>query len=411
VAAKCPVCEREFTDVDAVRRHTAADHGLTSGKEKPGTWAPVAGPGPEGWYADPWNAKFQRWWDGKQWSGRTAAVGTHPVGPASGTDRAEEDSAPKPAARNNLRVVPDPPLVSGADLLQQARASRPQPRASAPPPPTAGWTDEAMGWSDDLDEFEQFRRPKRRIPGPFAIGGALLAALILVAGVVYLSVGGSGGGAGPKGLPAVVTNPGQTRLASGVAGLADLGLGWTAYPPAHALTPAVFKVGPCGSALWSTDVGGYEDAFINGDKASAAHGAVVSQVREAASPAAADKQRQFVMSAAFVPCLKQTVSQEISSQFPPGSGQRVGPITVTPLTITLPITNQAFVMSAQVIKADGTPGSTLTVESVQLFSGPYKATVDVSWCSCAPLTQQVVEKVATAMALRITALPPQGTGP
>lgn len=399
MAAKCPVCEREFLDVDAVRRHTAAEHGLTNNKDQIGSWAPVAGPGPEGWYADPWNAKFQRWWDGKQWSGRTAPAGANPVGPGSGDDPGGGD---RPSARSPLRVVPDPPRVSGADLLEQARASRPQSKPAPPPLPSATWT-------DDADEFEQFRRPQRRVPPTVAIAGALLGALLLVGGAVYLAVGGSGGSSGPAGIPAVVTNPGQTRLATGVAGLADLGLGWTAYPPAHALTPAVYKVGPCGSALWSTDVGGYEDAFINGNKTTSAHGAVVSQVREAASAASADKQRQFVMSPDFVPCLKQTVSQEISSQFAPGSGERVGPITVSPLTIALPVPSQAFILSAGILEPDGKAGNTITNESVQLFSGPYKATVDVSWCSCAPLTQQVVEKVATAMALRIAALPPQGT--
>ncbi|GAC1518072.1 MAG: hypothetical protein NVS1B12_08890 [Acidimicrobiales bacterium] len=404
MAAKCPVCEKEFVDVDTLRRHTADDHGLSGtgagGKAQVGSWAPVAGPGPEGWYADPWNAKFQRWWDGKQWSGRTAPAGTHTIGPAS--SEGGEDTGARGPERAPLRVVPDPSKVSGADLLEQARASRPQPRPAPIPAATATWADEDDG-------FDQFRRPSRRVPPTVAIAGALLGALLLVGGVVYLAVGGSGGSSGPGGLPAVVTNPGQTRLASGVAGLADLGLGWTAYPPPHALTPAVFKVGPCGSALWSSDVGGYEDAFINGNKTTSAHGAVVSQVREAASAASAEKQRQFVMSPDFIPCLKQTVSQEISSQFPPGSGERVGPITVSPLSITLPVPSQAFILTAGVIEADGRAGNTITNESVQLFSGPYKATVDVSWCSCAPLTQQVVEKVATAMALRITALPPQGT--
>ena len=57
---------------------------MSDSRNKPGGWAPAAGPGPEGWYEDPWNAKFQRFWDGKQWSGKTAPAGTHADG-AGGT--------------------------------------------------------------------------------------------------------------------------------------------------------------------------------------------------------------------------------------------------------------------------------------------------------------------------------------
>lgn len=421
MAAKCPVCEREFDDVDAVRRHTKEDHGLSAGgKDKQGSWTPVAGPGPAGWYADPWNANFQRFWDGKQWSGKTAAAGTHPVGPSAAEADGAAAAAPVGKPRS-LRVVPDPaPAMSGEQLLDQARAADPahaRPAAGAVPGGRAPAGRPSVGrpppsrqpvYLEDPEDFV-LRKPKRRVSPTVAVAGALVAALVLVGGVVILAVGGSNGGGSPNGLPAVNTNPGQTRLATGVAGLADLGLGWTPYPAAHALTPAIYKVGPCGNALWSTDRGGYEDSFINGDKASAAHGAVVSQVREAADAATAAKQQQFVLSPSFIPCLKQTVSQEISSQFLPGSNERVGAITLTPLDVHLPIPSQAFILSAAVVQASGTPGATITDESVQLFSGPYTATIDVSWCSCAPLTQQVVEKVATAVALRIQALPPQGT--
>lgn len=401
MVAKCPVCDQEFPDVDAVRRHTRDDHGLSPGRDRAGSWAPVAGPGPEGWYADPWNAKFQRWWDGKQWSGRTAAAGTHQVGPAAEAQASAQASG-SPAVAPKLTVVPDPPRTSGADLLEQARSTHPR---SEPPPASTP----APVWNDPDEDFDLPRPRTKRISPTAAVAASLIGALVVVGGLVYLSIGGSGGAKEPNVLPAVNTNPGQSRLATGVASLPDLGLGWTPYPAAHALTPAIYKVGPCGSGLWEGDLGGYEDSFINGDKAVAAHGAVVSQVREAADAASADRQRQFVTSPDFIPCLKQTVSQEVSSQFPPGSRQRVGDITVHPLDIHLPVTSQAFVLTAAVLQSNGLPGPTITDESVQLFTGPYTATIDVSWCSCAPLTQQVVEKVATAVALRIAALPPQGT--
>lgn len=369
---------------------------MSNGRDKPGGWAPAAGPGPEGWYEDPWNSKFQRFWDGKQWSGKTAPAGTHADGAGGGS---EPPAPQQPAAATEAR----PAATSGAALLAQARASRPAPARSPAPPE----------WNDvDDDEVPRKKSLTDRASPRALIAGATLGGLLLIGVVVSLAVGGVGGSGDPSPLPAVpALGPGQTRLATGVAGQADLGLGWTPYPAAHALTPNIFKVGPCGSGLWSGDVGGYEDSFINGNKTTAAHGAVVSQVREAADAAAADKQRQFVLSPSYIPCLKQTVATEVSSQFPPNSGERVGDITVRPLDIHLPIDSQAFILTASVIEANGAPGATITNEAVQLFSGPYSATIDVSWCSCAPLTQQVVEKVATAVSLRIAALPPLGTGP
>ncbi|GAC1598835.1 MAG: hypothetical protein NVS3B21_24730 [Acidimicrobiales bacterium] len=372
------------------------EHGVSNGRDKPGGWAPAAGPGPEGWYEDPWNAKFQRFWDGKQWSGKTAPAGTHPDGTGNG-------AASTDAARSAPASEPGPTARSGAALLAQARASRPTPVRAPVPPAWNGIDDEEVPKKKKLTD----RASPRTL-----IAGATAGGLLLIGIVVLLAVGGVGGSGDPSPLPVVpAVGPGQTRLAGGVAGQADLGLGWTPYPPAHALTPNIFKVGPCGSGLWSGDVGGYEDSFINGNKATAAHGAVVSQVREAADVASADKQRQFVLSPSYIPCLKQTVATEVSSQFPPNSGERVGDITVRPLDIHLPIDSQAFILTASVIESNGAAGPTITNEAVQLFSGPYSATIDVSWCSCAPLTQQVVEKVATAVSLRIAALPPQGTGP
>jgi len=35
-------------------------------------------PGEPGWHPDPWNAASLRWWDGTQWSGKTAPIGTPP---------------------------------------------------------------------------------------------------------------------------------------------------------------------------------------------------------------------------------------------------------------------------------------------------------------------------------------------
>jgi hypothetical protein len=60
MAARCPMCTVELEDVNAVRRHTLVEHGLSTAPEA-GGWTPVSGPpGEPGWHPDPWNTSSLR---------------------------------------------------------------------------------------------------------------------------------------------------------------------------------------------------------------------------------------------------------------------------------------------------------------------------------------------------------------
>ncbi|HVM64099.1 MAG TPA: DUF2510 domain-containing protein, partial [Acidimicrobiales bacterium] len=74
MAARCPICTQELEDVGAVRRHTEAVHGMAPSGDG---WSSLPGPsGEPGWRPDPWNSNSLRYWDGQQWSGKTAAIGS-----------------------------------------------------------------------------------------------------------------------------------------------------------------------------------------------------------------------------------------------------------------------------------------------------------------------------------------------
>jgi hypothetical protein len=156
-------------------------------------------------------------------------------------------------------------------------------------------------------------------------------------------------------------------------------------------------------------VAGYESSFVNGSSASAAHGAVVSEVFAAPSISASGAQRSFVKSSAFLPCLEQGAATEAQTLFAPGSHQAVGTISAAAFDLTLPattqagITSQAFVLTIPILAGRGV-SQTITDDAVELFDGPYEATLDVSWSSLAPLPQQIVQLQAASVAAHLVAL-------
>lgn len=208
--------------------------------------------------------------------------------------------------------------------------------------------------------------------------------------------------------------PGPQGLASGLLQLPDLGPGWTAHPGAHAMAAAEYRQGPCGSSLWAHNTGGYQASYINGAATEQSHGALVNFVLEAPSASVASQQQALVASPAFLPCLERTAAQEAASEFPVGSGETVGQVTANPFTLNLPASTQSSVLSTCYVLTipvllKGKVVQTITDDSVTMFAGVYEATLDVSWSSLAPLTQQIVQLQAAALAIHLAALPPSGT--
>jgi hypothetical protein len=348
-------------------RDTVVDHG-PAGDAGGDRWSP-GGPPPEpGWYEDPWNPKSIRRWDGSQWTGETLS----------------KDATPPPAAPP-LPVAVDPPVVAPAPPPVQPTKFSNDPFAPAPQPEA---TYAATG---------------RRLPNPFLLAG-IAAAVVLVGVVVVMSGKSSTSGTATTLPPAPVPTVAKTvGLAGSALTAADLGTGWTASPPAHALTAPEYRAGPCGSAFWSHNVGGYESSLVNGRSAATAHGAAVTMVYKAPSVVEIDQQQTFVSSPAYAACLKQTITDEVRRQLPAGSGQTVSSVLVTPFTLILGIPSKAYVISVTVA-GPGAATRQVTVNTVAMFSGHYEATLDVSWSSDAPLGGAIVQRQAANEATHLTSL-------
>ena len=247
---------------------------------------------------------------------------------------------------------------------------------------------------------------KSRLSSPLVIIGAVVVALALVIVVVVIATQGSSKPAPP---PASISL-GQTGLSTAVLTQSDVGSGWLAHPPLHAVPAAVYVQGPCGSPLWAHDTGSFSASYVNGSGTAYAHGAVISQILEAPSPAVATQQAQYLSSPGYLPCLRNIVSQEATSLFPPGSVQSVGGVSAQPLSLAVTSEGATVTPSYQLtITVLHSNGSNIIDNSVRMFSGPYEAALDVSWCTCAPLDPQVVQQDATRMAELLGALPPGGT--
>lgn len=384
MATQCPICAQQVDSADDLWRHTALEHPeATAGSAPPPAQELTAG-----WYPDPWNPSQQRWFSGADWSGRTAPAESTPPDP-----RLEESVAYEPATT--------------AEELRPAAAP-----VAAAPVADAPVAEGQSPWERKPPSGPTFAKD-RTVPTVLVAG--VVIAVIAVAAVVLLSGGGSPKSQSDGGIAQPVTvAPTVHGLAAGLLIADDLGPGWTPHPGAHTMKPAEFKAGPCGSTLWQADVGGWQASFINGAAVGASRGAVINEVRETPSPAVIGQQQAYIASPGFLPCLQQEAATKAASLVGPGS--KVGTISVQPLTLTLPATTQASMSSrAEILSipvtASNSTSQVITDEHVQLFYGPYEATLDVTWSSVAPLTSEIVQLQADALATRVAGLPPEGVSP
>jgi hypothetical protein len=291
-----------------------------------------------GWYDDPWNPANIRRWDGEEWTGETA---------------------PRPAA-----------------------APGRQPAAPGRQPGNA--PSRGRAWPIN----------------PLVIAG-VVAAIVVVGVVVMLSGhGGSSPTATTLGPAPAPTTAAPAGLPAAVLTAADIGTGWTAIE-ARPLTAAEFTQGPCGSAAWAHDTGGYLSSFVKGRSAATAHGSVITKVLQAPSLEVANTQQAVVEAQAFGGCLEQRVVGEVRSQLPPG--ESLGGATITPFNLELSLPSRAYVVSVMV-KGPGGATRVVTDNAVAMFSGRYAAMIDVSWSSDAPLGGQIVQQEAAFEAAHLTAL-------
>ncbi len=244
----------------------------------------------------------------------------------------------------------------------------------------------------------------RKRPNPLLIGGIVAAVVVVIAVVVMSGHSGSTSSSPPPLAPASPTTAGAVGISASVLNASDLGSGWTASPPAHALTAPEYTQGPCGAAAWAHNVAGYQSSFVNGASAATAHGAVVTSTVEAPSLVIAQQQQGVIEAPAYAACLKQTVTSQVQSQLPAGSGQAVSTVTVTPFSLNLTVPNHAYVVTVTVA-GPGKATRQVTDNAVLLFSGRYSARVDVSWSSDAPLAAAIVQQQSSNEAAHLESLP------
>lgn len=108
---------------------------------------PVLNAAPAGWYPDPAGAPMMRWFDGRQWTPQTAAMGTVPMGgapvapPAAHAGYAQQHYAPAPgqpygAAPGHPPAAPGYPPQGGP--VAHPPQGYPAPGAPAPGPHPPG---------------------------------------------------------------------------------------------------------------------------------------------------------------------------------------------------------------------------------------------------------------------------------
>lgn len=241
-----------------------------------------------------------------------------------------------------------------------------------------------------------------------------LAITVVVALIgIVLAVALTGRSSGGK--DQVATGPPDTAIATtvakapvtlvdGVVSASDLGAGWAPVSPPGLLPAAVYQAGPCKSPLWSSNVSGARSAFVK--KIGGADNAeVISTVFVASSAQVGDSQRAFVTSPTFLPCLKLDAGAQAKALFG-GNPQADVKVEANPLSIGLSSVAAATQLNITVLAPNGPV--TITDDSVQFFSGPYESTLDVSWCTCAPLPAETFRQVLSAASNRLANLPPGG---
>ena len=192
---------------------------------------------------------------------------------------------------------------------------------------------------------------------------------------------------------------------------------WTTHQPSRifpastlaALTQAEESQGPCSSALWAHDVGGYRVTYEDGGGGFQHTALVTSMVREAPTDDAANAQGSFVTSGAYGACVHNEFIGGL--QFDAGTeGFTVNSVSVDPLTLDTAIPDsEAYVINAIVSDRQGNQ-LVLTIDHVEMIVGRYEGTLDITTNPALGIDQNsLLQSQAERTMQRLQALPPNGT--
>ncbi len=411
-----------------------------------GAWESPPALGPEGWTppgpdtATPLDgAAADAWAPASPGPAAPDAWAPAPPGPAA--PDAWAPASPEPAAPDAL---PTPPPVPAYAVPQGPAYPEPSGPAYAPPPSTghappaspsypppaspsypppsepaqfqpgavpgpAAWGSGGPTWNGPALDSPAKRPPKQGlIIGAVAVAIALIGVIVVAVGsghhVKHVTASTTATTAPPTTLA-----PKQVSLSEGVLTQDDLGGAWTAKAALAALTPAELSQGPCGSPLWAHDVAGYRSAFQDGAGGFVHTAAVTSIVREAPSSQVADSQAAFVTSPSYAPCLHDAIALEVELALR-GTGVELDGMAIDPLPLDVSIANkQSYVISLAVSDSSGN-ADVVTIDHVELFTGPYEATLDVSTSASVGIDRDtLIQQQAERLVQRLAALPAQGT--
>lgn len=240
--------------------------------------------------------------------------------------------------------------------------------------------------------------PMPRSTKMLIVGTAIVAVAVIAFSVLYTvraRTPGSPGG--------VAKYASASELSSGVLTASDVGGGWFPAPSPGQLDQAAVHGGPCASALWARDVGGYESAFIRG-QGDFRNGEVISKVFEAGGAADAQAQQTFVGSRQFVPCLKAGAASDLRTLLGPTVDITKLDIRVDPLDPGFDVPAMGYTVTMDV---DTRQLGTLTIANdvIEVFDGPYEGMLSLSSCTCAPVDPATLRHDVKEMALRVATLP------
>jgi len=240
---------------------------------------------------------------------------------------------------------------------------------------------------------------------------------VLIVGAVALV--GTSGKSGRKVTASAPTTTGATvttaapapivSLSEGVLTADDLGGDWTVKSPLTALSQSQQSAGPCGSPLWSDDVGGYRTTFEDGGGGFEHTASVTSMVREAPSDGVASSQAAFVTSAGYGPCVHTEFALDLQYALK-SEGLNVDGMAVDPLPLDATIPeSQAFVINVAV--SDNRGGQAIvTIDHVEMIVGRYEGTLDITTNASLGIDQNSLLQSQTERTLqRLQQLPPGGT--